>query len=150
MLAVRVRLAIAVVVAGLALAACDDPKTELGFLIDEQGRLVILYDPCSRDSTAESVQLENSEGTVLWRIEAMDRRATREFVAGDEPDGFSTSVPLIVDIRGMRLRVEVSGIGPQYFDLSELDRQRVFVVGDGLKTRDEFLAREKCEGGWFT
>lgn len=148
--ATKCLVAITVASIGLGLVACDNPKSEVGLSLDEEGELVILYDPCGADSKAQSVQLENSDGRVLWRIDATDHPTTREFVAGREPDGFSTSVPLTTDLHGMRLRVEVSGIGPEYFELSQLDSRRVFVIGHGLMTREEFFAREKCESGWFT
>jgi hypothetical protein len=130
----------------LLLVGCDDPKAAVGLLVRGDD-LIVLYDPCKDGRLVESVELEASDDAVLWRIESETGSTLRQFVVGEEPPGFSTQVALDMDLHGRRLRVEVSDVGPQYFDLSEIEPDMVLVVGEGNMTPEEFWARDTCDTG---
>ncbi len=91
-------------------AACDDPTPSIGVRVTSQGELMILWNPCHESRMAKSVELKSS-GKVISRIESEEGSPRREFTVGVAPEGFSTSVPLAVDLIGIRLLPKVSGVG---------------------------------------
>lgn len=131
------------------LTACDDPEPSIGLTLNTSNELVILYNPCNDDKLVRSVELQTPR-TTIWHIESDEGSSLREFVVGEEPDGFRTTVPLAVSLEGQRLLVQISGIGIDYFSFSDLKGGQVVVIRRGTMSHEEFWARDTCgRGGLF-
>jgi hypothetical protein len=146
----RLTFAGAVMVLCLSLSACDGPEPAIGVVLADSGELTILFDPCSDTDMVRSVRLAMREAieiirdTSIWEITSSGS-LSREFVVGEEAEGFVTSTPLASPIPADKpLRVTVNDIGPEYFTIDDLKAGAVFVVGRGPMTKDKFFARNNC------
>ncbi|MCC6269046.1 MAG: hypothetical protein IT300_15875 [Dehalococcoidia bacterium] len=134
---------LAFVVFATVVASCDDPVPAVGVRLTDSGKLEFLYNPCHESRLVRSVELQSS-GTVIWRIESEAGSSLSEFQAGLAPEGFTTTVPLKMEVVWKRLRVEVSGVGDDSFELTDLELGKVFVEREGNMSTEEFWARDTC------
>lgn len=144
------------VLAAALLVACDNPPKSIGIMLEADGQVTALYEPCSQSRTVSSVELlgrgtDDSSGErppVIWKIVAEDESTLRRFVVGAEPEGYRTEVELAEPLENKLLGIRISGIGPLgYFRLSDLGVGRVYVQGEasaGLLSEDEFRSRVDC------
>ena len=140
----RLAAAVSILACCLVSSACDDPISDIGLQVRGPDQLTILWNPCKQGRLATSVELEESGGRIVWQIKSERGSPLREFIVGEEPAGFVTVVPLSEELPGVRLSPSVSGVGPQFFDLTEIEPGRVLVIGDGNMSAEEFWARDTC------